>query len=76
MRRRLAGWLSADRLAFDFGVAVELRCDSTCLAAAFTGQRARWISKPTTCRTSTLDDERADEKAGQREIETIKALAV
>jgi hypothetical protein len=63
--RRLAGWLTAaDRLAFDFGVAVELRSDSSCLAAAFTGQRARWISKPTTCRTSTLNDERADEKQG------------
>jgi hypothetical protein len=41
-----AGWLT-DRLVFGFGVAVE-RCDSSCLAAAFTGQRAGWISKPTT----------------------------
>ena len=70
---RLAGWLN-DRLVFGFGVAVE-RCDSSCLAAAFTGQRARWISKPTTW-ASTPDDDRAGEKAGQWEMETIRALAV
>lgn len=51
-----AGRLAADRLVFDFGVAVE-RCDSSCLATAFTGQRAGWISKPTTQRTSKLNDE-------------------
>ena len=47
-----AGWL-ADRLVFGFGVAVE-RCDSSCLVEAFTGQRAGWISKPTTWRTGEL----------------------
>ena len=72
--RSLAGWLTGMVLE-GCGVAVE-RCDSSCLAEAFTGQRAGWISKPITWLTSTLDDERAGEKAGQRELETIKALAV